>query len=223
MWTVASKGLSASVEAQVFKGRLSSSIRDLFNPETDKQVPSSISDNTTLDSIIFTTFRQHESKSSLQVASKILRALTKPLQFSAIFLSLLSATPFVVQGIAVPSEKFDTVQPIELFPDDGTPVARADDEEWLMVLWSKPDGEAQCGGTYTQDNGVGSACKSLIGTGAWCVDLAVRTGVCDFKFKADGKSCSGEVKKEVTVEAQKDSNGIPLDADFKFVSIECSE
>ncbi len=47
---------------------------------------------------------------------------------------------------------------------------------------------------------------------------------CEFAFKGNGNgdTCGGDYRETVTVERGKDSNGVMLSDDVKFVSINCS-
>jgi hypothetical protein len=109
----------------------------------------------------------------------------------------------------------------------GNLISKRADDEWLMVIYNNGQEGDQCGGVANNFNGKNSLCQRLDGvTGKVCADLKVQANVgfakCEFQFKADGTSCGGNVQKTVTVEKGKDSNGVSLEDDVKFVQINCS-
>ncbi|KAK9421870.1 putative AA1-like domain-containing protein [Seiridium unicorne] len=132
----------------------------------------------------------------------------------------LIALPYVAQAAAVPEFSDKLVPVVRTVAEDGTVVARADDEEWTVVIFSEVAAGGQCGGT-SQEVGGGSSggCKEF--KSSMCANIKVNAGIasCDFKFNAEG--CNLGQKKDLTVQGGKDSNDVNLDADVRFVSVSC--
>lgn len=159
------------------------------------------------------------------------------LQFSIAFAALISALPYLAQGFAVPdanpaievkrtAEAVSTtnVVPFKSFPLLST---RADDDEWLMVIYNNGNTDDQCGGTPNEFSGKSSLCQGLTGVvGKICADVKVSANVgfakCEFSFRADGSNCGGTERQAVTVNKGDSSNRVKLSDDVKFVSINCS-
>ncbi|KAK9769680.1 putative AA1-like domain-containing protein, partial [Seiridium cardinale] len=128
------------------------------------------------------------------------------------FVTLISALPYVAQAAAVPEFSDKLVPVVRTVAEDGTVVARADDEEWTVVIFSENESGGQCGGTSQQVAGGSSGgCKEF--KSSMCANIKVNAGIasCDFKFNAEG--CSLGQKKDLTVQGGKDSNGVNLNAD----------
>lgn len=151
-------------------------------------------------------------------------------QFSVTIAAILSAVPYLAQGIALPDAQpaiaVTNLSPAVPFVSNNLISKRADDE-WLMVIYNNGKPGDQCGGVANNFNGKNSLCQGLGGvTGKVCADLKVQANMgfaqCEFNFKGDGSSCGGNVQKKVTVHKGKDSNGVKLSDDVRFVQINCS-
>ncbi|KAF2807076.1 uncharacterized protein BDZ99DRAFT_465800 [Mytilinidion resinicola] len=167
------------------------------------------------------------------------------MRFSLAITAVLGALPFLAQGIAVPDanpeiEVSDPAGITKRVPFHTTDLTkrgsshtidlwnkRATDDDWLMVIYNDGTSKNQCGGTPNNFKGTGSICEGLGGVvGKICADLKVQANVgfakCDFSFRADGNSCGGKERENVSVKKGHDSNGVKLSDDVRFVSIDCS-
>ncbi|KAF1939448.1 hypothetical protein EJ02DRAFT_456951 [Clathrospora elynae] len=153
------------------------------------------------------------------------------MKFTIAITALLSAVPYLVQGIALPeaSPEFSLSTGNETVPFTRTVdlLSKRADDEWLMVIYNNGKPEDQCGGVANNFNGKSNLCEGLGGvTGKICADLKVQANVgfasCEFNFKADGTSCGGDSLKKTTVDKGKDSNGVVIPDNVRFVSVTCS-
>lgn len=128
----------------------------------------------------------------------------------------------MAQAAAVPDFGDKLVPVVRTVNADGTVTARADDEEWTLVLFDNNKSGGQCGGTSQTVSGTSSGgCKEF--KSSMCANIKVNVGVasCDFQFNTQG--CSLGNKKDITVQGGQDSNGVNLNADVRFVSVSCKE
>ncbi|KAK2763324.1 hypothetical protein FQN54_009960 [Arachnomyces sp. PD_36] len=150
------------------------------------------------------------------------------MKFSIAFYALLSVAPLISQGFALPQPEIgnNAVAAVTAVPVDAAVVPRQSDE-WTLVLYNEGENGGQCGGTSEEHTGGSGVCLGWQTATKLCADLKVTANLgiasCSFSFKYDGDNCSGDNSKTETVEAGKDSNGVPLTDDVKFVSIECKE
>jgi len=153
------------------------------------------------------------------------------MKFSLALTVLIGAVPYLAQGFALPDAKPATevasLSNTVSFATVDLLSKRADDE-WLMVIYNNGPKGNQCGGVANKFDGKGNLCQGLTGVvGKLCADvkLEVNAGFakCDFSFRADGTHCGGKEREHVSVHKGKDSNGVKLSDDVRFVSISCSK
>lgn len=91
-----------------------------------------------------------------------------------------------------------------------------------MVLYNNGESGGQCGGTSSRTSGGTDACvdkKTNV-----CADFGVNANAgiagCYFNLKGS-RDCSGSTKKQYVVQGGKDSNGVPLGDDIKFIQVAC--
>jgi hypothetical protein len=138
---------------------------------------------------------------------------------------LFSAVLYVVQGYTSYSNDKDgtPIKNGEVASGDGLVKAKSN-EDWTVVLYTGLPSGGQCGGTSEKITGSSKGgCFSLMAK--LCASLRVNVTVdiasCYFNFKLDGMNFSeaGDISRKVT--AGTDNNGVALNAEIKFVCVEC--
>jgi hypothetical protein len=157
-------------------------------------------------------------------------------QFSVVIATIISAVPYLAHGFAIPDANTAveirgnnavTWNPALTFRSTELVSKRADDDEWVMVVYNGGSDTNQCGGTANNFSGTSSLCQGLTNVvGKICADVKVQANVgiasCTFSFRADGSNCGGTERQSVKVDAGKDSNGVKLSDDVRFINIDCS-
>jgi hypothetical protein len=156
-------------------------------------------------------------------------------QFSAVIAAIISAVPYLAHGLAIPDANTATEirgnkvtwNPALTFRSTELVSKRADDDEWVIVIYNGGSDTNQCGGTANNFSGTSSLCQGLTNVvGKICADVKVQANVgiasCTFNFRADGFNCGGTKRQSVKVDAGKDSNGVNLSDDVRFINIGCS-
>ena len=128
---------------------------------------------------------------------------------------------------AGPDTDVDTSEEVTVYDlpiVNGTIEARADDDDWTLVLYNAHEKGGQCGGSSieTKSGGSASSCFSAAAK-ALCANFKVDTGVASCTVDFDGSKCGGKDKGHIKVDEGKEKRGYNLKDDVKFVQVSCKK